>query len=57
MHIKISQEQLFQNKEDMIKKEDAIWAVLNALAVPTGRRLTNTDIQILYNIINLPSLR
>ena len=57
MYLQISQEQLFQNKEDLIKREDVIWAVINAMSIPVGRTLSITDMRILSNIIDLPAIK
>ena len=57
MYLQISQEQLFQNKEDLVKREDVIWAVINAMSIPTGRQLSVTDMRILSNLIDLPAIK
>ena len=57
MYLQISQEQLFQNKEDLVKREDVIWAVVNAMSIPAGRLLTVTDMRILSNLIDLPAIK
>ena len=57
MYLQISQEQLFQNKEDLVKREDVIWAVINAMSIPVGRSLSITDMRILSNLIDLPAIK
>ena len=57
MYLQISQEQLFQNKEDLIKREDVIWAVINAMSIPTGQQLSVTDMRILSSLIDLPAVK
>jgi hypothetical protein len=57
MYLQISQEQLFQNKEDLVKREDVIWAVINAMSIPVGRSLSVTDMRILSNLIDLPAIK
>jgi hypothetical protein len=57
MYLQISQEQLFQNKEDLVKREDVIWAVINAMSIPVGRSLSITDMRILSNLIDLHAIK
>lgn len=56
MYLQITPEQLFQNKEDLVKREDVIWAVINTLSIPLGRELSNTDMRILSSLMNLPAI-
>ena len=55
MYLEISQEQLFEHKEDLVKREDVIWAVINAMSIPVGRKLSITDMRILSNLIDIPA--
>lgn len=57
MHFEISQEELFEHKEDLVKREDVIWAVINAMSIPIGRKLSITDIRILFSLIDIPAIK
>ena len=57
MRFEISQEQLFEHKEDLIKREDAIWAVINAMSISTGRKLSLTDMRVLLNLLDVPAVK
>ena len=57
MYLEISQEQLFEHKEDLIKREDVIWAVINAMSIPVGRKLSLTDMRVLSNLLDVPAVK
>lgn len=57
MYLEISQEQLFEHKEDLIKREDVIWAVINAMSIPAGRKLSLTDMRVLSNLLDVPAVK
>lgn len=57
MYLEISQEQLFEHKEDLIKREDVIWAVINAMSIPVGRKFSLTDMRVLSNLLDVPAVK
>ena len=51
----ITHEEMFCNKDDFIKREDVIFALLKAFSKPKGRELTETEFNALKYILAIKS--